>query len=618
MVGNDTNRAHPYDLHGKLTRHRALSGLYQGITLLDENLYYASGPGTPCYNGSISAMTDCLLSPATDQNYSGYTYSYDGMNRLLTATSRGGMSLNSAPQTDLTERMEYNVDSSLKTLIRRGKFYAGDRTIDSLTISHSNGRVSRIVEKAPTNLLTGTFEIVQNGRHNYYYDNAGSLTRDMLRNITIHNDINGNPDFMTFGGGSEIECGYTTGGQKLWTVHRTPAGFIPSNVLSDPNKPKPTPEIGNTPSQYSQLSDYLIQSVDVTRYYDGYEFYDRNLTEGKFYFSNGYVSFHSDGSFDYSAIITDYRGSTRVVMTMDSTLSTSAIVQANSYYPSGALVTDVQTSFQLSSTSGGVQTHKFLGKELDRMYGLDWYDLGARRYDAAAETFWTMDPLCEKYYHINPYAYCAGDPVNFIDPNGLEVKAVFNRETHKLYIIDLDCYNKALPTVRVPAKDYQLGGIRDKDGNLTHNQELVINNVFSGGQVVNGKIVRDADDRRQLAIPNAKYDIVDNNEDTRHSGWFRLDRQDTRRYNDKDDVSGRDGYRFHLGGLSWGCVTIDKTQDSAQSIWEVVSSILNSTSTTTVAEKRGKQWLNPFSRLTKYGILEVKGADIIPFKLKEE
>ena len=157
--------------------------------------------------------------------------------------------------------------------------------------------------------------------------------------------------------------------------------------------------IGNTPSQYSRLSDYLIQSVDVTRYYDGYEFYDRNLTEGKYYFGNGYVSFHPGDSLDYSVIITDYRGSTRVVMTFDSTLTTSNIVQANSYYPSGALVTDVQTSVQLSSTSGDVQTNKFLGKELDRMYGLDWYDLGARRYDAAAETFWTMDPLCEQYYH---------------------------------------------------------------------------------------------------------------------------------------------------------------------------------------------------------------------------
>lgn len=23
-----------------------------------------------------------------------------------------------------------------------------------------------------------------------------------------------------------------------------------------------------------------------------------------------------------------------------------------------------------------------------------------------------------KYYHISPYAYCAGDPVNLVDPEG--------------------------------------------------------------------------------------------------------------------------------------------------------------------------------------------------------
>ena len=31
-------------------------------------------------------------------------------------------------------------------------------------------------------------------------------------------------------------------------------------------------------------------------------------------------------------------------------------------------------------------------------------------------------PLAEKYYHISPYAYCAGDPVNRIDPDGMADK----------------------------------------------------------------------------------------------------------------------------------------------------------------------------------------------------
>ena len=35
-----------------------------------------------------------------------------------------------------------------------------------------------------------------------------------------------------------------------------------------------------------------------------------------------------------------------------------------------------------------------------------------------------MDPLCEKYYDVSPYAYCAGDPVNAIDPDGRKVYVV--------------------------------------------------------------------------------------------------------------------------------------------------------------------------------------------------
>lgn len=237
---------------------------------------------------------------------------------------------------------------------------------------------------------------------------------------------------------------------------------------------------------------------------------------------------------------------------------------------------------------------------------------------AGATSAMTVDPLCEKYYWITPYAYCLNNPVKYIDPDGREVKAVFNRETHKLYIMDLDNYKKGLPILHLSANNYKLGGMRDNNGNLTHNQILVVNNVFSGGVVENGNIVRDRTSSEQRAIPTATFDIVDNNADTRHTGWFRLDRQDGSPLNDVDDVTNRDGYRFHLGVLSWGCVTVDKTQDNAQESWSVVSSILNSTSTTTVKENRGNQWLLPWSNLKKYGIMIVKGADIIPYKPEEE
>ena len=52
------------------------------------------------------------------------------------------------------------------------------------------------------------------------------------------------------------------------------------------------------------------------------------------------------------------------------------------------------------------------------MHGLNWYDYGARQYDPAIAQFTTVDPLCEKYYHISPYVYCGGNPVNRVDIDG--------------------------------------------------------------------------------------------------------------------------------------------------------------------------------------------------------
>ena len=64
------------------------------------------------------------------------------------------------------------------------------------------------------------------------------------------------------------------------------------------------------------------------------------------------------------------------------------------------------------------QAYKYNGKELDRMHGLDWYDYGARNYDAPLLVWTTVDPLAEKYYNSSPYAYCANNPISNIDPDG--------------------------------------------------------------------------------------------------------------------------------------------------------------------------------------------------------
>ena len=89
--------------------------------------------------------------------------------------------------------------------------------------------------------------------------------------------------------------------------------------------------------------------------------------------------------------------------------------QLTNYYPFGAPYSD-----PAAVTGSTVQPYKYNGKELDRIHGLDWYDYGARFYDAATGRWPTMDPLAEKKPEMSPYAFCGNNPVSRIDPNGLD------------------------------------------------------------------------------------------------------------------------------------------------------------------------------------------------------
>ena len=66
---------------------------------------------------------------------------------------------------------------------------------------------------------------------------------------------------------------------------------------------------------------------------------------------------------------------------------------------------------------GGTESpYKYGGKEWNTTTST--YDFEARQLSPSFHRFTTMDPLCEKYYSISPYAYCANNPVNRVDPDG--------------------------------------------------------------------------------------------------------------------------------------------------------------------------------------------------------
>jgi RHS repeat-associated protein len=121
----------------------------------------------------------------------------------------------------------------------------------------------------------------------------------------------------------------------------------------------------------------------------------RILTENGYY-ENG----------NYYFYVKNHQGSNVVVANRNGN-----VVQQTHYYPFGLTMS--------ISDGQGAQPYKYTGKELDMEHGLMQYDFEARQYDPTVGRFMTMDPLAEKYYSVSPYAYCANNPVRYIDPNGM-------------------------------------------------------------------------------------------------------------------------------------------------------------------------------------------------------
>ncbi len=89
----------------------------------------------------------------------------------------------------------------------------------------------------------------------------------------------------------------------------------------------------------------------------------------------------------------------------------------------------------------------FNGKEKDYESGFHYY--GARYYWSELLTGWlSVDPMVDKYPNISPYNYCMWNPINVVDPNGMDT-LIFS---HKGY------YEKTLPG------GDNIGIIRRKDG----------------------------------------------------------------------------------------------------------------------------------------------------------
>ena len=133
-----------------------------------------------------------------------------------------------------------------------------------------------------------------------------------------------------------------------------------------------------------------------------------NAVPESFAIAGGRVKY-DNGSWQTEYYITDHLGSVRAVTdTLGNVLATF------DYTPYGELLAATD------NTATGTD-HLFTGKEQQSKLGVsELYDSQAR-FMGTDGRFTSMDPLAEKYYHLSPYAYCAGDPVNLVDPDGRKI-----------------------------------------------------------------------------------------------------------------------------------------------------------------------------------------------------
>ena len=356
LHGSATNKlTYAYNVRGWLT---GISG-----SKFTQNLYYNTGTGTAKYNGSISSMT---WKAGNESTIRGYKFTYDGLSRLMNATYGETAGINTNTNRFSENVTAYDKNGNIKTLQRYGQTAAsGYGLIDNLTFTLGGNLLNRVDDAAAASAYGGGFEFKDGVKqaNEYTYDSNGNLTKDLNKGIsTITYNVLNLPNMVTFSDGSTIAYTYGADGTKLKTVHKT----------------------GST----TTTTDYCGNVV--------YE----NGVQKLLLTDEGYVTL-SDGKYHY--YLKDHQGNNRVVINQSGTVE-----ETNHYYPFGGVF----------ASSGNVQPYKYNGKELDAKKGLNWYDYGARHYDAALGRFTTNDRFAEKYHSMSPYQYGANNPVKNVDVNG--------------------------------------------------------------------------------------------------------------------------------------------------------------------------------------------------------
>ena len=354
------------------------------------------------------------------------------------------------------DEINYDIDEDDALTVN---YYDNYGFTDQITATYDGNRLLKVTDNMEEVVYGDAFDFHDGADEDveYEYDGNGNMTADLNRGIKeITYDVNNRPLSVTFStrpaeqrtkylydaSGRKLRTTYQTsrflslGPDDLWhvdTLELNPGIYdhIETGVL----RPLSLPGIGGAVERWDdgkvRPAENMLWNTDFTRDYCGDIIYkdgeiERILTD------NGYAVPDSAGGYDYYYYVKDYQGNIRAVLDEEDN-----VMESNGYYPYGMPYADNYFS---------VQPYKYGGKELDRTNGLDMYDFGARWYDMIVPHFITIDPMAEKNCSVSPYSYCGGNPINRVDPTGMDeweinkrgeiVNRIKTKEHDAFYIVD--------------------------------------------------------------------------------------------------------------------------------------------------------------------------------------
>ena len=349
------------------------------------------GTNTPRYAGGISG-SDWRVS---GEKVRGYDYFYDGLGRL-----RGAEYLEEGIRADgYGTAYSYDWHGNMTELVRHRRESDVGVVADTIGMEYSGNRLCGV-----------------NGESGLTWDANGNVTSDMSTGIVTAewNMLNLPERFevksAADGGTISAEYLYDGNGRKLRVRSISPAGDTTD-----------TDYTGTAVWRNGRLLRLLV---------DG-----------------GYIE---EG--EYRFFVTDHLGSVRGVSD-----SKGHLLFRTHYYPYGS-----EYGYDMGGISGSgagqdagpetgsdeaaEQPYRYNGKEDQGFAGVPALDYGARLYSAETGRWLSQDPLGEEYYWMSPYLYCAGNPVDFVDPEGMDiweinstgyvVNRIEDKEQDSFYIVD--------------------------------------------------------------------------------------------------------------------------------------------------------------------------------------